>query len=310
MNDVLSNSAASRRQPWVRFGVFAAVLCLCFVVPLSKFLLFVLKSELYSHVLLIPAISAYLVRLRRERIPAQAAPAFGAAGIWALMGVASLGACVWLRAQGVYLSRDDYFSLTIFSFVSFLMGGSLVTLGGARVRALAFPLAFLFFMVPFPAAVMGWIESFFQHGSAEVCDWMLQLVGASVLRDGQVFRLPGITIEVASECSGIRSSLMLFITCLLAGHLFLRTGWMRGALALAVIPLGILRNAFRVFTLAMLCVHVDRDVIDSPLHRQGGPVFFVLSLVPLFFLLWLMRKAEARQPEAAAPEQKNSDIAA
>ena len=224
--------------------------------------------------------------------------------------MAGLGACAVLRARGVHLSRDDYFSLIIFSFVSFLIGGSLVTLGGARVRALDFPLAILFLMVPFPTVVMEWIETFFQHGSAEVCDWLFQLVGVSVLRDGQVFRLPGIAIEVASECSGIRSSLVLFITCLLAGHLFLRTGWMRVALVLAVIPLGIFRNAFRIFTLAMLCVHVDRDAIDSPLHTHGGPVFFALSLVPLFFLLWWMRKAEARRPETAPPERKNSGTAA
>ena len=63
-------------------------------------------------------------------------------------------------------------------------------------------------------------------------------------------------------------------------------------LALAVIPLGIVRNGFRIYTIAMLCVHIDPEMINSPLHRRGGPVFFALSLLPFFALLFLLQKSE------------------
>ena len=69
--------------------------------------------------------------------------------------------------------------------------------------------------------------------------------------------MAGLSVHVGPECSGIRSSFVLFITSLLAGHLFLRSGWNRLWLAVFVIPLGIVRNAFRVFVLSMLSVHVD-----------------------------------------------------
>jgi exosortase/archaeosortase family protein len=114
------------------------------------------------------------------------------------------------------------------------------------------------------------------------------------VRHGTVFELPGIVLRVAQECSGIRSSWVLFITGLLASHLFLRTRWRRVALVAFLIPLGILRNGFRIFVIGMLCVHIGPWMIDSPLHHQGGPIFFALSLVPLFLLLLWLRRQERR----------------
>jgi exosortase/archaeosortase family protein len=59
-----------------------------------------------------------------------------------------------------------------------------------------------------------------------------------------------------------------------------------------VIPLAILRNGFRVFTIGELCIHVGPHMINSPIHRKGGPLFFALSLIPLFLLLVVLQKSE------------------
>ena len=128
-----------------------------------------------------------------------------------------------------------------------------------------------------------------------------------------MFQLTGIAIEVARERSGIHSSRVLFITSLLAGHLLLHSVWKKAVFALAVVPLGIVRNGFRIFTIGMLCVHVDPAMINSPIHTRGGPVFFLLSLVPFFILLFLLRRSErpgkSDQPAAEAlsgPGNKSS----
>jgi exosortase/archaeosortase family protein len=104
--------------------------------------------------------------------------------------------------------------------------------------------------------------------------------------------LPGITIRVGQECSGIHSSLVLFLTSLIAGHLFLASPWNKTWLALLVLPLGIARNALRILTISLLCVHVDASMIRSPIHVRGGPVFFALSLIPFFAALWWLRRSE------------------
>ena len=69
-------------------------------------------------------------------------------------------------------------------------------------------------------------------------------------------------------------------------------------LALAVIPLGIVRNGLRIFTLGQLCIHVSPAMINSDLHRRGGPLFFAISLTPLFFLLLFLRRLEHRNSQA------------
>ncbi len=107
-----------------------------------------------------------------------------------------------------------------------------------------------------------------------------------------MFALPGVVLEVAQECSGIRSSWVLFITSLLASHLFLRGPWRRIVLVAFVIPLGIVRNGFRILVIGLMCVYIGPHMIDSVIHRHGGPLFFVLSLGPLFLLLWWLRRGE------------------
>src|SRR5436190_24254488 len=123
----------------------------------------------------------------------------------------------------------------------------------------------------------------------------MNLSRASYFRQGLIFALPNLTIRVAQECSGIRSSFVLFITSLIAGFLFLRSPWHRAIFSIIVLPLGVLRNAIRIYFLSMASVHWNPNIIHSPLHHRGGPIFFALSLIPLFLLLFWFRKAEAKQ---------------
>jgi exosortase/archaeosortase family protein len=101
-------------------------------------------------------------------------------------------------------------------------------------------------------------------------------------------------IEVAKECSGIRSSLSLIITALLAGHFFLRTGWSRALLVLAIVPITILKNGFRIAMLSILGVYVDERILGSDLHRKGGILFFIMALVLVWGVIALLRKSEGK----------------
>ena len=162
-------------------------------------------------------------------------------------------------------------------------------------------MAFLVFMVPVPDHIAGVLETGLKLASAEAAAWLFEISGVPVLRDGVVFQLPGITLEVARECSGIRSSYVLFMTSLIAAHLFLRSTWHRVILIGVVIPLGIVRNGFRIVVLGWLCVQYGPHMIDTWIHHRGGPVFFVLSLIPLFILLGWLWRSENRRRTGATP---------
>jgi exosortase C (VPDSG-CTERM-specific) len=275
------------------FFWFAGLLVLAFswaLIPLARY---VLGEELHSHILLIPFVSWYLANLDRDRWPAAGPGSPRAALLFAIPGAALLALALMRRTGGGALSHNDYLAAAVGAFLCFLWAGGFLLLGRKRMAAVAFPAAFLLFMIPLPDAVVSTIEHTLVAATSEVVDLFFLLTGVSFLRDANVFQLAGITLQVAQECSGIRSSWVLFITSLLASYLFLRNPWHRGLLVALVIPLGILRNGFRILVLAELCIHRGPHMIDSDLHHKGGPIFFALSLIPLFLLLWWFRRMEA-----------------
>ncbi len=278
-----------------RYGIFLGALTLLFAVPLFSLFRRAAASELNSYILLTPFISGYLIwthpKFRREKF----APAIAVAAGFGLLGAITL-LLAWNRQRiGWPANENDRLSLLAIAFVSWVIAGGAYVMGGRWMRALAFPFGFLYFLAPLPVAVVNFLEQASQAGSADAAELYFTLAGTPFLRDAMLFQLPDITIRVAQECSGIHSSLVLFIASLLCTHVFLRTPWRRGVLLLLVVPLGILRNGFRIFVLGWLCIHVGPEMIDSPIHHRGGPVFFALSLIPLFLLLWWLRKSELRQ---------------
>jgi exosortase C (VPDSG-CTERM-specific) len=282
-------------------------LVLCFSRPLYDLVRFAISSELYSHIVLIPFISAYLVWVKRQTLPPPSTPARSWAVFFLAAGLAVI-AGFWIAVlSGSKLARVDSLALTTFSFLLLFGGVCGLFLGKQTLRAIAFPLGFLVFMAPFPLLVLTWMETVLQHASAVAAYAFFKISGMPVFNDGLVFMLPGFNMEVAPECSGIHSSLALFITSLLAGYFFLRTPWKRAALTLAVIPLAVLRNGLRIFTIGQLCVRISPEMIHSPIHRRGGPMFFVLSLVPFFLLLIILMKSERLGRKAAVPSSGHEE---
>jgi exosortase len=193
-------------------------------------------------------------------------------------------------------SGDDngFVSHLAFSMVLIWIGGFALCYGTGALRAAAFSLLFLFFMVPIPDFALDKFVSLLQNGSTLAAYGFFKLSGVPMVREGYVFHLPTINIIVARECSGIRSALSLVITGLVAGHLFLRTGWSKFILVLFIVPLAIIKNGFRIAVLSLLGVYVDERILGSELHRNGGILFFILSLVLLWGIIALLKKAEGR----------------
>jgi exosortase C (VPDSG-CTERM-specific) len=284
------------RSPQLKNLAFAfAALTLCFVKPLFDMTVFAMHSQFYSHLPLMPVISAYFVWIQRDQIRLKGgAPPRGWAAVSALIGIC-LGATYFIFFCGnTAVPLPDQLAFGIAAYLCCFVSACLWFLDPTTLRQIAFSLGMLAFMIPFPTAVNDGLEIFFQHTSAMAAELMFAISGTDFLRDDLVIKLPNITLQVAPECSGIRSSLVLFITSFIAGKMFLSTFRNRLFLAVFVIPLAILRNGFRIFTIGWLCVHYGPDMIHSPIHHKGGPIFFALSLVPFFVFLWWMRRLERR----------------
>jgi exosortase C (VPDSG-CTERM-specific) len=279
-------------------------LAACFSVPLYHLARFAVESDLYSYVLLMPFVSLYLVWLKKGSLPVRSEPAPRWGTVLLVAGLLLL-ALYWLvDRQGWKLTTEDRLAFTIFSLFLMILGVCFSFLGRETLRSLAFPIGILAFMAPFPTWVTGQIETFLQQGSTMAAGGLFSMSGTPYSRDGLLFMLPGITIQVAPECSGIHSTIVLFIVSLLAGYLFLRSPGKRAVLALAMIPLALIRNGFRIFTIGQLCVHYGPEMIESPIHRHGGPLFFVLSLIPFMLLLLLLQRADRKKAKAGGAARR------
>ena len=181
-------------------AIFAVLLSLCFFGAFNSLTSLALHDELHSHVLLVPFIALYVLYIIRDQLPKAYCSSFA----WALLALTAGTAFLvvaWKRPT-------SWLTLSMLSFVCFLVAGGFVFLGKHWMKAAAFPFAFLLFMTPLPA-VVEWLENASKLASADCASFFLHLTGIPVLRDGTIFQLPGIVIEVAQECSGIRSSWVL-----------------------------------------------------------------------------------------------------
>jgi exosortase/archaeosortase family protein len=165
--------------------------------------------------------------------------------------------------------------------------------------ALAVVVALLIGVVPVPVAVMHPALSFLQNASTDIGYAIMQMAGIPVIKHGSLLIVTyanqnQIVSFDGAGCAPFYSSLVLLVASLLVGDLYLRSPWKRLFLTLFVIPLVIVAEGLRIFTVAELCYLGAQTTIDSPILQHGSSIFFALSLIPFaFFLVWL-RKLESK----------------
>lgn len=267
-----------------------AIFVVLFSVPLTA-VAGALDSKLYSHIILVPVISSFVMYKERINIFSikEYSPTVGSIFIIIGMSLYFVGRTL------VSLSQNDYLSIVAFAAVLYVIGSFIFIFGMRAARVGAFPLLFLLFIVPIPSAVATGIIAVLQKGSAVVADGLFTFTGVPYIRYGFTFHLETLSVEVAEQCSGIRSSLVLFIISVLAGHIFLRTGWRKIALSVSVFPIAIFKNGVRIVTLSLLGAYVDERILSSALHRRGGIPFFVIALIIWAPILWALRKSEKKE---------------
>lgn len=269
-------------------GVVAASI-LVYWKTLSSLAVFSLHEESSSHLLLIPIVSIYLLYSERKRI-------FISVRSQVVPGVLLILAGVifhWLVANRFSAAEEQWvLPAATLSIVLIWVGAFESFYGPDVLRVASFPLGFLLLMVPIPESILERVIYFLQSGSTDIAYFIFRLFGVPVLRHGFLLSVPGVTIEVAKECSGIRSSMALFITCLLAAHLFLRTTWRKLLFVLLAVPMALVKNGIRISTLTLLSIDVDPGFLTGDLHRRGGFVFFLLALLILALVLMFLEKTE------------------
>jgi exosortase len=261
-----------------------------------------LRDDEYTHILLILPISAALIFLEWRSLRKTVSLSVRSGS--AFLAVAVLIAFFSLGASSL-LTADVQLSVRMLALVLSWIGAFVLCFGSRASRLVAFPLCFLLGLVPFPRSVLNVVVGLLQQCSAWTAHMLFAAFGVPVAQDGVQLIIPGLTLQVAQECSSIRSSSMLLVTTMVLAQLLLRSPWRKALMIGLAVPLSIAKNGLRIFTIAMLGTRVDPEYLTGKLHRQGGIVFFGAALVAVFALLWIFRRGEAMPLNGGLNPMKN-----
>ena len=296
----LDNTNTSVRKRWLLFGSWIVLSSLIFSHAIIAFVRISLSNPDASHLILIPFISACVVYVERRKV-------FRDLSYDKVMGGCFLffACCAALVTRFVEggTSLDIQLSGYILALVLSWVAGFALLFGNSACKASYFSLLFLFLMVPLPKVLLNSVIYLLQLGSTWITGSLFDLLGVPALREGFVFHLARFNIEVAQECSGIRSSTALLILALLVSHFRLNRLWSKALFVISGLLMMILKNGIRIATLSMLAIYVDPGFLFGRLHHKGGIVFFALALLLLLPVLALLQQWESKSPVATAPSK-------
>lgn len=275
------------------FGVLLVAAIVAFRAPLESLVSLSLHDEEYSHVVLMPLLPVALLYVKRRAVFQRVQYSLGVGGLVLLAG---LGLELMGMAFSGQLSQESRLCVDILSLVVVWLAGFILCYGADAFAAGAFPLMLSLLFVPIPHVLMDKPIIVVQHGSAEILNIFFQVSGVAVYRDGMMFSLPGLDIEVAKQCSGIHSTLALLIFSLVAGYFVLNSLGQRFLLILSIFPIVCFTNGLRIFAVSILSIYVDKRFMEGDLHRKGGSIFFLLGLIIVVFVIRLMRRRSLFAP--------------
>ena len=283
-------AARPRRRALAAFGGTLGLALGLYAPILYYMVLHWNTSDDYSHGFLIAPLALYFTWERRrllERTPIE--PSW-----WGLLPLALGSLTLAIGRLGTELMN-----LRI-SFVLTLMGLVLLLLGRRVFRVVAFPLFFLFLMVPLPQSLVNVIAFPLQLVAADMAVSVLYQFGIPVLLEGNIIHLANAQLFVAEACSGLRSLMALITLGVVFAYFFRKSLAERVLIVLSAIPIAILANAFRVALTAVLTHRYGQEAAAGAIHLTEGLFTFGIAFLLLLAEAWLLRRFWPRPRRARA----------
>ena len=241
-----------------------------------------ISSDDYSHGILVPVISLFLVWQARHHMVA-----VGIEHSWWGLAIVSVGLLIYGVGELATLYVMQHFSLWIV-----LVGLVIGAIGLRAAREIMFPLAYLLTTIPLPNFLYAGLSSRLQLWSSALGIGCLQLVGVMAFREGNVIDLGPVQLQVVEACSGIRYLFPLTTLALLCAYLFKDRMWKRIVLVFSSIPISIFVNGFRIGVIGVLVEWSGQGAAEGFSHLFEGAVLFMASLGLLILEMWMLARVQ------------------
>lgn len=269
-----------RGVQWLLLG---GLFVLLYSGVLPKWAMDLWEDPNYSHGLLIPFISIYLLR---ERLLAMAEAERERRTSWA--GLSVVIAALILLIVGTI--GAEYFTKRV-SLIVLLFGALWFLEGWGIAKELRFPVGLLFFAVPLPYVLYNSVAFPLKLLASKIAVKLLAVTGTPVFLEGNVITLPHTTLEVVDACSGIRSLMTLITLAFLLAFFHHKQAWKRLFVLCLAVPVAVVANAVRVAAAGILTKY-DPAWGHGTLHDVEGWLVFVASFAGLGVCSYLLRRKE------------------
>lgn len=274
----LGHPGGARRLAVVNAGVAIALALGIFAPILYYMFLHWNAVEDYSHGNLVGPLALYFAWERRAQLRRAAInPSW-----WGLLPLALGALALMVGRLGVELMAMRV------SFVLTLIGIVLMLLGRDIFRILAFPLLFLFMMVPLPQSLVNVIAFPLQLVAADFAVDALHALHVPALREGNIIHLATTQLFVAEACAGLRSLMALGTLAVVFAYFFRKNMLERAVIVLSAIPIAIFVNAFRVALTGFLAHRFGSSAAEGVIHQTEGFFTFGLAFAALLLEAWLL----------------------
>jgi exosortase len=277
----------ARRAAFLRTGFVIALTCAVFAPVLYHMVLHWKAVDDYSHGFLIAPLAIYFAWERRKKI--SRAPF--ETSWWGVVPLALGALSLMIGRLGVELM-----SMRV-GFVLTVIGLTLLLLGPRIFRVLAFPLLFLFLMVPLPQSLVNLIAFPLQLIATDLAVDSLYALKIPALREGNIIHLANTQLLVAEACSGLRSLMALGTLAIVFAYFFRKNTVERFVIVASAIPIAILVNAFRVGLTGWLTHSFGPEAAEGMIHTTEGFFTFGLAFAALLFEAWLIQNYWPWKPQ-------------
>ena len=226
----------------------------------------------YSHGVLVPLISGYLIWSKRALLSELPKESSG-------LGIPVIVA--GLLIHGVGLFRTIRFASAI-SIVIVLAGIILFIYGTEVMKSLLFPVSFLIFMAPIPFAPV--IGAALQAPSAGLAATLVSALGIPATVTGAEIRLTECAFDVGAPCSGLRSIISLLTLAALYAYLLEGSIVMKAVVFVSALPIAIAANVLRITSILLVANAYGSDAAMRFFHDFSSLLLFSISLIGLLIV--------------------------
>jgi exosortase len=224
------------------FAVLTVLILFCYYPMLLETGSVIVFGDDMAHGLFAPFVALYVAWINRSSLLNPVSPS----SFWSLAFV-GFAACIGFVST---LANSSTFSRFAFLIT---LAGCILAIGGWRaLRRMAFPLGLLLFTFPVPDVLYGEITQPLQMLATRLSESAFELLGFSVLRDGNILQLTYMSLSVVEACSGLRSLITLVFFSVVYGYVFETRLWLRVGIVLLAVPAAIGVNALRITATGVL----------------------------------------------------------